>query len=273
MAVESQQGGSSYTHLGSQPDDDTLVDDIQKLSRIKRAFVEHSLEPSGELRRSDSIRGSVFPGKSQSGKIGGTARIVTEVFRNNMLEYVQGILNADPATESDDIANTDDIFDGSVTFVATTPLVLEVIKTGTAGTDQILILDADLPTYPVPPADTGLSKPSRLRITVAAAVGTATIVGKRKYGLGKYDLAPVTEDVTMLAGVGLTVNHFVEIDKITFNGSWADRSRESHHRRGTRITPNDIQSAECYFRWLVNAVSDRKRITYWADGRSVKRTV
>ena len=133
-----------------------------------------------------------------------------------MLEYIQGILNADPATESDDIANTDDIFDGSVTFVATTDLVLEVIETGTAGTGQIL-LDADLPTYPEPPADTGLSKPSRLRITVAAAVGTATIVGKRKYGLGKYDLAPVTEDVTMVAGVGLTVNHFVEINKITFN--------------------------------------------------------
>ena len=134
MAVESQQGGSSYTHLGGQIDDDTLVDDIQKMSRIKRACVEQSLEPSGELRRSDSIRGGVFPGKAQSGKLGGTARIVTEVFRNNMLEYVQGILNADPATESDDIANTDDIFDGSVTFVATTPLVLEVIETGTAGT-------------------------------------------------------------------------------------------------------------------------------------------
>ena len=74
MAVESQQGGSSYTHLGGQIDDDTLVDDIQKMSRIKRACVEQSLEPSGELRRSDSIRGGVFPGKAQSGKIGGTAR-------------------------------------------------------------------------------------------------------------------------------------------------------------------------------------------------------
>ena len=132
MAVESQQGGDAYFHLGSQPDDDTLVDDIQKLSRIKRAFVEHSLEPSGELRRSDSIRGSVFPGKSQSGKIGGTARIVTEVFRNNMLEYVQGILNADPATESDDIADTEVYATASQTFVASTDLVLEVIKTGTA---------------------------------------------------------------------------------------------------------------------------------------------
>ena len=198
MAVESQQGGSSYTHLGGQSDDDTLVDDIQKMSRIKRACVEQSLEPSGELRRSDSIRGGVFPGKAQSGKLGGTARIVTEVFRNNMLEYIQGILNADPETESDDIANTDDIFDGSVTFVSGNELVLEVIETGTATASQILIdPDDDLPKYPVPPADTGLSKPSRLRITVAAAAGMATIVGKRKYGLGKYDLAPVTEDVTM----------------------------------------------------------------------------
>ena len=67
-----------------------------------------------------------------------------------MLEYVQGILNADPATESDDIANTDDIFDGSVTFVASNALVLEVIETGTATASQILIADDDLPKYPVP---------------------------------------------------------------------------------------------------------------------------
>ena len=52
MAVESQQGGDSYTHLGSQPDNDTLVDDIQKMSRIKRACVEQSL---GAVRRTASI--------------------------------------------------------------------------------------------------------------------------------------------------------------------------------------------------------------------------
>ena len=152
MAVESQQGGSSYTHLGGQPDDDTLVDDIQKMSRIKRACVEQSLEPSGELRRSDSIRGSVFPGKSQSGKIGGTARIVTEVFRNNMLEYVQGILNADPATESDDIADTEVYATASQTFVASTDLVLQtVVATGSTGggTGEIL---ARQPTHDTQPS-------------------------------------------------------------------------------------------------------------------------
>ena len=44
--------------------------------------------------------------------------------------------------------------------------------------------------------------PSRIQITVAGAEDDTviTIVGKRKYGLGKNDLAPVTEDV----GGGLT---------------------------------------------------------------------
>ena len=211
MAVESQQGGDAYFHLGSQPDDDTLVDDIQKLSRIKRAFVEHSLEPSGELRRSDSIRGSVFPGKSQSGKIGGTARIVTEVFRNNMLEYVQGILNADPETESDDVADTEVFATASRTFVASTDLVLETVDPGgSAGTGQILL-------------DSQPTTPSRIQITVAGAEDDTviTIVGKRKYGLGQYDLAPVTEDVgggltPLVSGVApRTVNSFHTIDKIT----------------------------------------------------------
>ena len=212
MAVESQQGGDAYFHLGSQPDDDTLVDDIQKLSRIKRAFVEHSLEPSGELRRSDSIRGSVFPGKSQSGKIGGTARIVTEVFRNNMLEYVQGILNADPATESDDIdgavgASTSDttIYDGTVTPVATGATTLTVITTGSPGTGEILI--EGQPTTP-----------SRLNITLEGGTGDFTVIGKRKYGLGERDLAPITETVDLddTTNSATTVNSFHEIDKIIF---------------------------------------------------------
>ena len=61
MAVESQQGGSSYTHLGGQIDDDTLVDDIQKMSRIKRACVEQSL--SRQANCVDRIRfgGACFP--------------------------------------------------------------------------------------------------------------------------------------------------------------------------------------------------------------------
>ena len=89
---------------------------------------------------------------------------MTEVFRNNMLEYIQGILNADPATESDDIADTEVYATASQTFVATTPLVLQtVVAPATVGTDQILIPDDDLPVYPDPPADTGLSKPSRLK--------------------------------------------------------------------------------------------------------------
>ena len=220
MAVESQQGGDAYFHLGSQPDDDTLVDDIQKLSRIKRAFVEHSLEPSGELRRSDSIRGSVFPGKSQSGKIGGTARIVTEVFRNNMLEYVQGILNADPETESDDIADTEVYATASATFVATTDLVLQTVDPGgSAGTGQILL-------------DSQPTTPSRIRITVAGADDDTVIeiVGKRKYGLGRYDLAPVTEEVTdLVSGVAsLSVNSFHTVDKITIFGP------------DTTLTPNRV---------------------------------
>ena len=208
MAVESQQGGDSYTHLGSQPDNDTLVDDIQKMSRIKRACVEQSLEPSGELRRSDSIRGSVFPGKSQSSKIGGTARIVTEVFRNNMLEYAQGILNGDPETESDDIDNPT-VYDGNVTFTAAD--VIRIVNPA----DTVSTEDATNGEIGVAQPTT----PGRLKITVTGATdgSEVVIVGKRRYGLDSKDLAPVTETVTLDGSAeATTVNFFHKIDKITF---------------------------------------------------------
>ena len=203
MAVESQQGGDSHFHLGIQPDDDTLVDDIQKISRIKRAFVEHSLEPSGEQRQSDSIRGSVFPGKSQSGKIGGTGRIVTEVFRNGMTDYVQGILNADPATQSTDVDDTT-VYGGTVTPVSTGRTTVETV-TGTAGTGEIQIVQ---PTTP-----------SRLNITLEDATGEVTIIGKRKYGLGKRDtvLLKETVDLDATSHSALTVNSFYEIDRVIFD--------------------------------------------------------
>ena len=46
--------------------------------------------------------------------------------------------------------------------------------------------------------------PSRIQITVAGAEDDTviTIVGKRKYGLGKYDLAPVTETVDLMITLG-----------------------------------------------------------------------
>ena len=206
MAVEGQQGGDSYSHFGRQPNPDTLLDNIQKLRRVKRAFVEHSLEPTGEQRQSESIRGSVFPGKSQSGKLGGTGRIVTEVFRNNMLEYIQGILNADPATVSTDVAKTT-VYDGEVTPVSggATETTVTAITSGTAAADEILI------TQP--------TTPSRLKITLADATGEVEIVGKRKYGLGSRDQVQITETVDLddTTFTGLTDKYFDEFDKITFD--------------------------------------------------------
>ena len=209
MAVEAQQGGDSHFHLGRQPDNDTLVDDIQKISRFKRAFVEHSSEPSGEQRQSDSIRGSVFPGKSQSGKIGGTARIVTEVFRNNMTDYVQGILNADPETQSTDVegiegSSANEVFSDDITFTAD-DITRTTITSGTAGAGEILV---EQPTTP-----------SRLKITVTGAEPNSEviIVGKRKYGLGERDIVSLTDTVVLDANaIATTVGSYYEIDKITF---------------------------------------------------------
>ena len=245
MAVQEQQGGDAYFHFAKQPNDDTLVSDIRKVRRIKRAFVEHALRPTGEQRQSDSIRGSVFPGKSQAGKIGGTGRIVTEVFKNDMTDYVQGILNGDPEVLSTDVAgaatdsdpDNNEVHDGNVTFVAG-DVALTVITSGTAGTGEILI--------------TPLSTPSRLKITVT---GTFTndfeveIVGLRRYGLGERDQVTETETVTLETGTDVTATtdtSFDEFTKITFkagHGLTAAANVEIVAEPGLRTTTFKARSA------------------------------
>ena len=215
MAVEEQQGGDAYFHFARQPDDDTLVSDIRKVRRIKRAFVEHAISPTGEQRQSDSIRGSVFPAKSQAGKIGGTARIVTEVFKNDMTDYVQGILNGDPEVLSEDVAGIDtkaddEVYSADVTFTADEDLTRTVNDADAADTEDTTAGEIGV-TQP--------TTPSRLKITVTGAVNGSEveIVGRRRYGLGKRDQVTETEVVTLdSAATATTDTSFDEFTKVTF---------------------------------------------------------
>ena len=88
MAPEAQQGGNSSFHLGRQLNPNTIISDPRKLSRFRRQFTEFALDPQGENQQSESIGGSIFGRKSQSGRLGGTGRIGTEVFTSGMLDYV-----------------------------------------------------------------------------------------------------------------------------------------------------------------------------------------
>ena len=214
MAVREQQGGDGYFHLGLQPDDDTLIEDVQEIIREKKAFVEHSLEPTGEQRQSDSIRGSIFPSKSQAGRLGGTGRVVTELFRNSMLPYIQGTLNADPDTQSEVINATDaatdpnELYNGDVTFSAD-DVVVTVIQTGTAVAGQIKIGQ-----------NRNIDTPSRLKITVTGAAehSEVEIVGCRKYGLGSKDIVTEKETVALDASATATTDayFFDVLTQITF---------------------------------------------------------
>ena len=114
MAPEAQQGGNSSFHIGRQPNANTIISDPRKLSRFRRQFTEFALDPQGENQQSESIGGSIFGRKSQSGRLGGTGRIGTEVFTSRMLDYVQAILNGDPETQSTDVAGTT-VYDGQFT--------------------------------------------------------------------------------------------------------------------------------------------------------------
>ena len=239
MAVQEQQGGDAYFHFARQPDDDTLVSDVRKVRRIKRAFVEHAISPTGEQRQSDSIRGSVFPGKSQAGKIGGTARIVTEVFKNDMTDYVQGILNGDPEVLSEDVDDTD-VFDTDITFTADEDLTRTVNPTDAADTEDTAAGEIGV-TQP--------TTPGRLTITVTGAAqdSEVEIVGRRRYGLGERDLTTETETVVLdSAATATTDTSFDEFTKITFkagHGLSAAANVEIVAEPGLRTTTFKARSA------------------------------
>ena len=239
MAVQEQQGGDAYFHFARQPDDDTLVSDVRKVRRIKRAFVEHAISPTGEQRQSDSIRGSVFPAKSQAGKIGGTARIVTEVFKNDMTDYVQGILNGDPEVLSEDVDDTD-VFDTDITFTADEDLTRTVNPTDAADTEDTAAGEIGV-TQP--------TTPGRLTITVTGAAqdSEVEIVGRRRYGLGERDLTTETETVVLdSAATATTDTSFDEFTKITFkagHGLSAAANVEIVAEPGLRTTTFKARSA------------------------------
>ena len=239
MAVEEQQGGDAYFHFARQPDDDTLISDIRKVRRIKRAFVEHFLRPTGEQRQSDSIRGSVYPAKSQAGKIGGTGRIVTEVFKNDMTDYVQGILNGDPEVLSENVDDTD-VFDTDITFTADEDLTRTVNPTDAADTEDAAAAEIGV-TQP--------TTPGRLAITVTGAAdgSEVEIVGRRRYGLGERDQVTETETVTLdSAATATTDTFFDEFTKITFkegHGLTAAANVEIIAEPGLRTTTFKARSA------------------------------
>ena len=201
MAVSRRQGGNSWFHLGRQPDADTLISDIAKMSQFKRQFTEFGLDIDGEQLQSEAIRGTVDASKSQSGQLWGTGPIETELYISQMLDYVQAVLNGDPATKSTDVADTT-VFDAQLT------------PTGTqAGTTKVTTSGDSAELAIVQP-----TTPGQLKITLDGATGPVNVVGRRKTGLGSLDVLPMSETVMLDATdhTGTTEGFYHQIDSLEF---------------------------------------------------------
>ena len=201
MAVERRQGGNSWFHIGRQEDADTLISDITKMSQFKRQFTEFGLDIDGEQLQSDAIRGTVDAAKSQSGQLWGSGPIETELYISNMLDYIQAILNGDPAAKSPDVESTD-VYDGQVTPAGD---VAGTTKVATSGDSPDLVI--------VQP-----TTPGRLKITLAGSSGPVTVVGRRKTGLGSLDVLPMSETLMLDATDhdGTTEGYYHHIDSLEF---------------------------------------------------------
>ena len=168
MAKSRRQGGNSWFHLGRQPNAETLITDITKMSQFKRQFTEFGLDIDGEKLRSEAVRGNVDAAKSQSGQSWGSGPIGSEIYTTQMLDYIQAILNGDPKAKSTDVATTRVVpqdmalaaVDGAITFTKPTT-------------------------------------PGQLEISLEGATGTVEVVGRRKTGLASYDVVPVKETVEL----------------------------------------------------------------------------
>ena len=201
MAVTRRQGGNSWFHLGRQPDGDTIISDIKKMSQFRRQFTEFGLDIDGEQLQSDAIRGTVDASKSQSGQLWGSGPIETELYISQMLDYVQAILNGDPATKSTDVADTD-VYDGQFTPVG-----------AQAGTTKVTT-SGDSPELAI----TQPTTPGQLKITLAGGTGSVVVIGRRKTGLGSLDVLPMSETITLDATdhTGRTEGYYHHIDALEF---------------------------------------------------------
>ena len=194
-----RQGGQSYFHVGRQADPDTLIGDVTGMSGVKRQFTRFGLDVDGEQIESEAIRGNVDASKSQSGAMWGSGPIETELYTTRMLDYVQAILNGDPATTSTDVADTT-VYDGQVT------------PTGEANGTTKLTTSGASPQLTI----TQPTTPGQLRITLAGATGPVDVVGRRKRGPGSLDVVPMAESVELGT---LTAGYYHEIDSLEFKNT------------------------------------------------------
>ena len=196
-----RQGGKSWFHLALQPDADTLVSDITKVSRFKRQFINFGLDVDGEQLRSEAVRGNVDASKSQSGAMWGSGPIEKEVYVSHSLDYVQGILNGDPATKSTDVAQTT-VYDGKFTP-----------KGDQTGTTKVATSGDSIDLTIVQP-----TTPGRLNITLDGASGPVNVIGRRKRGPGSLDVIPMSETVTLdgTNHTGKTNGYYHHIDSLEF---------------------------------------------------------
>lgn len=199
--TEIRQGGKSWFHLALQPDADTLVDDIRKVPRFRRQSTNFGLDVDGEQLRSEAIRGNVDASKSQSGAMWGSGPIETELYISNSLDYVQGILNGDPATKSTDVANTT-VYDAKFTP-----------KGEQGGTTKVATSGDSADLTIVQP-----TTPGRLKITLAGAAGPVQVIGRRKRGPGSLDLIPMAETVILdgTTHTGMAEGYYHHIDSLEF---------------------------------------------------------
>lgn len=199
--AEIRQGGKSWFHLAVQPDAETLISDIAKVSRFKRQSLNFGLDVDGEQLQSEAIRGNVDASKSQSGAMWGGGPIETELYVSNSLDYVQAVLNGDPKTKSTDVAKTT-VYDGKFTPKGE--------QTGTT----VVTTSGDDPGLTIVQPTT----PGQLKITLDGASGPARVIGRRKRGPGSLDVIPMAETVTLdgTSHTGTTEGYYHYVDSLEF---------------------------------------------------------
>ena len=216
MAPKRRQGGDSYFALGRQPDEDTLIIDVTDMWRVRRQFTDFSIEPDTEFLQSEAIRGGIDHVKGQPGRASGGGGLETELYLRYMTPYVQAILNADPKTQSVDIAETV-VFDGQATPAGDADGVTE-LTTGITGEGKDLVIQQ--PTTP-----------GRLLITYAGGEGEIKVEGRRKTGLSSYDMEPVSETKTFDADGSVLLDFsYHRVDRTHSTKHWADRWDSSGFR-------------------------------------------
>ena len=207
MAFIPRLGDNSWFAIARQENNDTPVEEVGSFVEHRFPFTSLGLELDSELQASEAIAGRRSDTRDQQGQLWGSGPIETQLYIDQMDEFWRAIINSDEPSRTSTPVTITDIAD------------TEVYEKADFTKEIVRVADDD--------PFKNIEIPGQLEITLEAKsphtlpdkedIGTVTVEGQRRVGLGTKSFIPMKEEnLAFDGGVVTTTKYFARVDKVVF---------------------------------------------------------